>query len=387
MKKVIFKALLLAMTVAIIVSGFAACGDNSNSGSGEIIIGGTGPLTGEAATYGKSVKQGAQIAVDEINKAGGVNGITLKWMFEDDVADGAKAKTAYETLMDNGMQIFVGAVTSGASVALNDLVKADGILQITPSSSQIEAASENSNAFRICFTDPLQGKAMAEYAFNTLGYKKAGIIYNQDDSYSTGMYNAFKERFADLGGKVVADTSFGKDTKDFNAQVTKIKSSDADFLFLPIYAEKAAQIAIAANSKSLGLPLLGGDGLDGILNYMKGDNAKLVEGLTYLTPFVATDTAENVSKFVASYKEAYGAEPDQFAADAYDAIYVVKAALEKANITDSSLSAGDLGGKLVPVMTQIEVNGLTGNMKFTAEGEPDKVAKVAKIVNGEYVAQ
>lgn len=380
------KIVTLALAALMMLSAFVACSDGSSNGSsGDTIkIGGIGPLSGEAETYGKSVKNGAELAVKEINEAGGVNGVKLELMFQDDEADGAKAKSAYEKLMDDGMQILMGAVTSGASVALNDLVKQDGILQVSPSGSQKEVASENDNAFRICFTDPLQGTKMADYVKTELKYTKAAIIYNQDDSYSTGIYEAFKAEWEKNGGTVSADTSFSKDAKDFSAQMTKIKSSDAEFLFMPIYAEKAAQIALAADEKGVDIPMVGCDGLDGILSYLKGDQAKYVEGLIYLTPFVASDKNEHIQKFVAAYNKDYGTDPDQFAADAYDAVYVIKEALTKADVK----SAKDLdNAALVKAMTEIEVDGLTGNMTFDKNGDPNKDAKVAKIVDGQYVAQ
>ena len=349
MKKAV-RFLAAAMVVMMLAMALAGCGGSSGN---EIVIGGVGPLTGTAATYGQSVRNAAQIAVDEINEAGGVNGVKLKLIFEDDEADGAKTKSAYETLMDKGMQILVGAVTSDSSIAINDLVAKDGILQVTPSASAIEA-NVNPNTFRVCFTDPLQGKAMAEYTYG-LGYTKAAVIHNQDDNYSTGMYQAFVERFKELGGTISEDVSFAKDASDFNAQVTKIKASDADFIFMPIYAEKAAQIVITLNEKEVGLPLFGGDGLDGILNYLTGDNAKLVEGLVYLTPFVSTDSAENVKTFTEKYTTKFGSAPDQFAADAYDAVYLVKLALEKAGVT----SAAELdNAKLVEAMHSVELDGL-----------------------------
>lgn len=378
MKKT-FRFLAAALVVMMLAMTMAGCGSTSN----EIVIGVTGPLTGDASTYGQSVVNAAQLAVDEINEAGGVNGVKLKLISEDDEADGAKAKSAYETLMDNGMQILVGAVTSGSSIAINDLVAKDGILQITPSASALDA-NKNPNTFRVCFTDPLQGKAMAEYAYNDLGYRKAAVIHNHDDDYSTGMYQAFIERFKALGGSIAEDVSFAKDASDFSAQVTKIGASDAEFLFLPIYAEKAAQIVITMNSKNIDLPLLGGDGLDGILKYLTGGNAKLVEGLTYLTPFVSTDSAENVQSFTAKYKAKYGQDPDQFAADGYDAVYLAKLALEKAGVTSA---ASIDNAKLVEAMRTVEYDGLTGKMTFDADGEPQKGAKVAKIVDGQYVAQ
>ena len=358
----------------------AGCGADY---SDKFVIGGIGPTTGTAASYGQSVRDGAQIAIDEINAAGGVNGVELVLLFEDDEALGDKAKSAYETLMDNGMQVLIGAVTSDASIAINSLTAADGILQITPSASAIEAAA-NPNTFRVCFTDPLQGVSMANYAYNTLGYRKAAVIHNYDDNYSTGMYEAFIEEFQRLGGTISEDVSFAKDATDFNAQITKIAASDAEFLFMPIYAEKAAQIVITANEKGVDIPLLGGDGLDGILNYLTGDNAKLVEGLIFLTPFISTDTDPAIQSFTQKYTEKYGKAPDQFAADGYDAVYLVKLALEQAGIT--SPDAVD-NAALVAAMTQIELDGLTGHMTFDENGEPMKDAKVAKIIDGVYVAQ
>lgn len=387
------KILALLMTVVLVLTVFAACGAPTDSNNGDTIkLGGIGPTTGGAASYGNSVKNGMQLAIDEINAAGGVNGMKFEMLdFQDDEADGTKAKSAYATLMDKGMQILIGAVTSGASVALNDDVKKDGILQITPSASQKEAA-ENSNSFRICFTDPAQGTKMADYIFNTCKLTKVAMIYNQDDSYSTGIADAFRAEFTKLGGKISVETPFAKDASDFNAQITQVKGSDAEGIFMPIYNDKAAQIALAANDKGLKLPMFGCDGWDGIIEkYLNGEGqAALVEGAIYLTPFISTAEDENVQKFVKAYTEKFGAAPDQFAADAYDAVYVAKAAVEKAGIQSASeIGAGKTEGnaKLIKAMTEIEVAGTTGTMKFTADGEPDKQARVAKIEAGKYVAQ
>lgn len=375
------RILSIVLAAMMLVGTLAGCGDST---SGKFVFGGIGPLTGTASTYGQSVRNGAQIAVDEINAAGGVNGVKIALLFEDDESDGAKSVPAYETLMDKGMHVLIGAVTSGASVALNDAIGKDGILQITPSASQLEAANQNPNAFRVCFTDPLQGVAMADYAYNTLGYKKAAVIHNQDDDYSNGMYKAFVEEFKKLGGTIAEDVSFAKDASDFSAQMTKIAAAKADFLFMPIYAEKAAQIIITANEKGVNIPLLGGDGLDGILEYLTGDNAKLCEGLIYLTPFVSTDSNEKVQAFTKTYTSKYGKAPDQFAADAYDAVYIAAKAIEKTGCSDPAQLDN---AAVVAAMNGLEFDGLTGKMVFDASGEPSKGAKVAKIVNGTYVAQ
>lgn len=381
-KKTATKLISLLVLIMMVVPLFAACG---KADANTIIIGGIGPLTGEAATYGESVKRGAEIAVAEINEKGGVNGFKFKLLFQDDSADGAKAISAYDTLMDKDMHILMGAVTSGASVALNERIAKDKILQVTPSASQIEANS-NPTTFRICFTDPLQGQEMAKYVYNTLQYKKAAIIYNQDDSYSTGMKEAFVAKWQELGGTISEEVSFTKTTTDFSAQMTKIASSDAEFLYMPIYAEKAAQIALEAANKNVNLPMVGGDGLDGILNYLQGNLAQHVEGMIYLTPFIASDPDEKIQSFVQKYEAKHNKKPDQFAADGYDAIYAIYEALKKVEFQEPK----DLRSKtddLVAAMKEIEFNGLTGKISFDDNGEPNKPAKVAKIENGQYVAQ
>lgn len=383
MKK-LFRTASMVLALLMLAACISGCGAKNE---GKFIFGGIGPITGGAATYGQSVRDGAQIAIDEINAAGGINGKEVVFLFEDDEHKGDKAKTAYDTLMDKGMQVLIGTVTSDPCIAINDLTAKDGLLQITPSASALEAA-KNPNTFRVCFTDPLQGAAMAEYATKTLGYKKAAVIYNQDDNYSTGMYEAFVENFEKLGGEVVEEVSFAGTASDFSAQITKIAATDAEFIFLPIYAEKAAQIIITAESKGLDIAFLGGDGLDGILNYMQGDNAKLAEGLIYLTPFVSSDADPKVQAFTKKYEDKYGKTPDQFAADGYDCVYLAKLAIEKAGVTDPAKMTEDATkAAVIKAMTEIEYAGLTGTMTFTADGEPNKGAKVAKIVNGEYVAQ
>lgn len=391
MKKTTKKIVAAALAVMMVGGSFAACstGGKENGGSSETLkIGATGPLTGGNASYGTSVQKGAAVAIKEINAAGGANGVKLELLFQDDEADSAKAVSAFEKLMDGGMQIYMGAVTSGASVAQNSIVATEGLLQITPSASQLEA-TQNKNSFRICFTDPMQGELMADYAKNTRGLTKAAVIFNRDDSYSSGIAEAFKAKFAELGGTIAVETSFADEDKDFGAQLTKIKASDADFIFMPIYNEKAALIAIAAKDKAVTLPMLGCDGWDGILEkYLKTpEDAALVNGAVYLTPFTASDDAANVQAFVKAYGEANNGEiPDQFAADAYDAIYTIKLALEKANLKKTKLTDED-NAALVKAMTEITVDGVTGKMTFTPEGEPNKGAKIARIQDGKYTVE
>lgn len=397
MKMSFRKSLAVLAATTVCVSAFTGCGQTSqqagsdaaadssaasNSGeaaaSGDVYkIGGMGPLTGDAASYGISVKQGAQVAIDEINAAGGVNGHQLELVFEDDECDAEKAISAYNKVMDEGVTAILGAVTSGCSIAVADESVNDGILQITPSGSAQEC-TKNDNGFRICFTDPLQGKTMADYIADQ-GKKSVAIIYNVGDEYSKGITEAFVEEAKAKGLNIAAQESFNTGDVDFKTQLTKVKGTDADCIFLPIYYAEVAAISEQAKTVGLSLPYFGCDGWDGVIDQLKGDTTN-IEGAIFLTPFVATDEAENIKTFVAAYEKAYNATPDQFAADAYDGIYAIKAAIEECGdeVTNEAL---------VAAMTKITVNGLTGDMTFDASGEPNKSAKVAVIENGQYLAK
>lgn len=372
------KILALSLAACMAVPFMAGCQSGGSSASGDkIIIGGIGPLTGDAASYGISVKNGCQIAIDEINAAGGVNGKQLELLFEDDVCDEEKSISAYNKLMDSGINVLVGAVTSGCSIAVSEVSVSDNILQITPSGSAMDC-TKHPNSFRICFTDPLQGEIMAQYIADK-GFKNPAIIYDVASDYSKGIHDSFVAKAAEVGLTIAADESFTSGDVDFKTQLTKIKSSDADCLFLPIYYTEVGYISEQAPTVGVELPYFGCDGWDGVINQLNGNTAN-IEGATFLTPFVATSTNEKVQSFVKAYEAKFNATPDQFAADGYDAVYAVKAAVEAAN--------GDLSGDaLIAAMTQINVAGITGDMSFTAEGEPNKSARVAVISNGQYTAE
>ena len=376
MRKGMKKIIGLGLTLTLVTAAFTGCGTKE---SDSFLIGGIGPLTGEAASYGTSVKQGAEIAIKEINEAGGVTvgdkKIKLELQFEDDQAAPENAVTAFNTLMDAGMDALMGTVTSGAGLGIIDLTKEEGILMLTPSGSAA-GLTEHDNAFRLCFTDPLQGVTMANYAVNTAGYTKVAVIYNNSDEYSTGMMQAFVDQIAANGAEIVASESFVTGDVDFATQLTAIKATDAQAIFVPAYYNDAAYITTQAKELGLALPFLGGDGWDGVL--AQSTDVTALEGTVFLTPFFANDEDPKVQDFVKKYNDAYKATPDQFAADGYDSIYVIAAAMEKAASTESA--------DLIAAMTQIEVSGLTGDMTFTENGEPDKDANFVTIVNGEYTA-
>lgn len=377
MKKLLSVVLVVAMVLSLSACSKGNDGGNAgNNGGDTFVIGGLGPLTGSAASYGTSVKQGAEVAVKEINAAGGVKvgdkTYTLSLNFLDDEASEDTAVTAYGNLMDKGINALLGGTTSGASIAVSELTKDDGILQITPSGSAM-ACTDYDNVFRVCFTDPLQGETLADYAAK-VGYKKVAVLYNNSDEYSTGVMNAFVERAKANGIEIVANEAFADKDVDFKTQLTNIKNTDAEALFVPAYYEADAYIAKQAKDAGMTLPLFGSDGWDGVIKASTDTTA--LEGVVFLSPFLAT--ADSAKNFTAAYEEAYKATPDQFAADSYDTVYVIKAAMEKAGSIENAA--------LIAAMTEIEVDGLTGQMTFDASGEPNKGANFVKIVNGEYTA-
>ena len=364
----------------------AAAGASSEASSDKVFkIGGIGPVTGAAAVYGLAVKNGAQIAVDEINADGGINGYQIEFNFQDDEHDAEKSVNAYNTLKDWGMQVLMGTVTSAPCVAVADKTNADNMFQITPSGSSVECA-QNPNVFRVCFSDPDQGAASATYIAENKLAEKIAVIYDSSDVYSSGIYEKFAAEAANQGLEIVDAEAFTADSnKDISTQLQKAKDAGADLVFLPIYYTEASLILKQADTMGYAPKFFGCDGMDGILQVENFDT-KLAEGLMLLTPFAADAQDELTQKFVTSYKENYGETPIQFAADAYDAIYAIKAAMEEADITPET-SVSDTCDKMKEAMLKIKVNGLTGeDMTWTEDGEPHKAPKAVKVVDGAYQA-
>ena len=374
-------------TAAAAADATTAAADASSEASSDKVfkIGGIGPVTGAAAVYGLAVKNGAQIAVDEINADGGINGYQIEFNFQDDEHDAEKSVNAYNTLKDWGMQVLMGTVTSAPCVAVADKTNADNMFQITPSGSSVECA-QNPNVFRVCFSDPDQGAASATYIAENKLAEKIAVIYDSSDVYSSGIYEKFATEAANQGLEIVDAEAFTADSnKDFSTQLQKAKDAGADLVFLPIYYTEASLILKQADTMGYAPKFFGCDGMDGILQVENFDT-KLAEGLMLLTPFAADAQDELTQKFVTSYKENYGETPIQFAADAYDAIYAIKAAMEEADITPET-SVSDTCDKMKEAMLKIKVNGLTGeDMTWTEDGEPHKAPKAVKVVDGAYQA-
>lgn len=391
-----FAKKLMALSLAAVMAGscLTACGDSSKADGGKsgdentIVIGGSGPLTGGAAQYGVAVKNAAQLAVDEINEAGGVNGVKFKLVFEDDEADpGDKAINAYNQLKDKGMQVMLGTVTTGSCLAVIDKTKSDNIFQITPSASAQDVI-KNDNAFQVCFTDPNQGKASADYIADNNIAKKIAVIYDNSDAYSSGIFNTFKSEAKEKGLDIVAEQSFTKDSKtDFSAQISAAKSAEAELLFLPIYYQEASLILAQCKSADFSPKFFGCDGLDGILSVDNFDKS-LAEGVMLLTPFAADAEDEATQKFVKAYKEKYKDEtPNQFAADAYDGVKIIAKLVEKEGIK-GNMSKSEICDKLKKAITDgFSYDGLTGQgMTWSADGAVSKNPKAVVIKDGNYSA-
>ena len=383
------KAASLALASALVVS-LAACGSGSGSSSDSgdsdataFKIGGIGPTTGDNAIYGTAVKNGIQLAVDEINADGGINGYQIEYQFEDDQSDSEKSVNAYNTLKDWGMQMLVGTVTSTPCVAVVEETHADNMFQLTPSATTVEAVQYD-NAFRMCFSDPSQGTVSADYIAENGLATKVAVIYDSSDTYSTGIYQSFASEADAKGLEIVAAEAFTADSNtDFSVQIQKAKDSGAELVFLPIYYQQASLILAQADRAGFAPEWFGVDGMDGILD-VEGFDASLAEGLMFLTPFTPDADDEATQTFVANYEKEFGDTPIQFAADAYDCMYVIKAAAEKADVTPD-MSVSDMCDAMKSAMTEITIDGLTGKqISWDADGEPSKEPTVVVIKNGAY---
>ena len=405
------KWLCVLMTLAMLL-GLAACGgnnggesannsdtevntdanENANENASEtgaagesFKLGGTGPLTGGAAIYGNAAKNGAQIAVDEINAAGGVNGYMLELRYEDDTHDAEKAVNAYNALKDWGMQLSLGSVTSKPCEATSVENYADHIFALTPSASSVATTEGKDNVFQMCFTDPGQGNKSAEYiAQQGLG-EKIAVIWKNDDVYSKGIHDTFKAEAETRGLEIVSDTTFSDgNATDFSVQIADAQDNGADLVFLPMYYEPASLILSQAQARGYAPKWFGVDGMDGILT-MQGFDVSLAEGVMLLTPFNADAQDDATVNFVKTYQERFTDIPNQFAADAYDCVYAFKQALENAAATPDTEQLA-LNDAMIEQFTTMTFSGLTGDeITWDASGAVSKEPRGMVIQDGTYV--
>ncbi len=345
--------------------------------TGTFKVGFIGPLTGAAASYGVSASQGAQIAVNEINALGGLQ---FDLNIQDDVHNAETSVNAYNTLMDWGMQMLIGPVTSTPAAAVSAETYADRVFAVTPSASSLDVIDGKDNYFQICFTDPNQGVSVATYLSENYADSAIAIIYNNADNYSTGIYESFVAEAGNLGLNIVYTGVFTDDSQtDFSVQLTGAQNAGADLIFAPTYYTPASVILTQGESMGYDFTLFGCDGMDGILGVV---DAELAEGMLLLTPFSA-DLEKN-SSFVEAYQAEYNAIPDQFAADGYDCVYTLYNALQAAGC-NADMSAEEICEALIGVITEISVDGLTGVLSWASTGEVTKDFDVYVVQDGKYL--
>ena len=384
MKKVLSVLVMLLFVVCLF-----GCGGSKEA---TIKLGSSGPLSGEASIYGQSVKKGLELAVEEINNAGGVN-VNGKMMklelidFVNDEADAGKAATALTKLVSKKVDVVVGAVTSGATEGLiNEAVKY-GVPVITPSGTADKLTvgedgnqrDQRTNVFRACFYDSYQGKFMAKYTKDA-GYAKAYVLFNNDDAYSVGLKDAYVAEAATQGVEVVA-VGYPKTTTDFSSYWAPVLAGEYQCVYLPDYYENVYNILKTGYAAGYQGVCYGGDGWDGVIQQVKdGDDVSFLENCFYTNHYFGGSESTAVKKFIEAYKAKYnGEDPVSFAALAYDAVYIAKQAIEKAGTTDYA--------KVVEALTNETFTGLvTSNDGFKfVNGNPEKAATVITFKDGKEV--
>ena len=376
MKKIVSVILTLALALGLALPAVA---------EDAIKIGVIGPLTGPAAIYGTAVVNAAKIAADEVNALGGLQ---IEIDAQDDEHDPEKSVNAYNNLKDWGMQALMGTVTTAPCLAVVEKTHEDNMFQITPSASATGVIKYD-NAFQMCFTDPNQGAASAQYISEQKLGNAIAIIYNISDTYSTGIYQSFKAEAANLGLNIVSETSFTNDNAtDFSVQLNDAKNANADLVFLPIYYTPISLNLTLASNMGFSPNWFGEDGMDGLLT-VEGFDTSLAEGAMLLTPFVATATDEATTSFVSKYEDKYGETPNQFAADTYDCVYAIRDALQKAGCTPDQ-DASTICDALIETFTSSDFSytGLTTAGKaatWSDTGEISKQPMGMVIENGVYM--
>ena len=318
-------ALVLALVLCIgLFSGCAASGYTAKNT--EYVIGLSGPLTGAAAVYGTAVANSAKMAVDEINAAGGLNGVMFKLVVVDDMHDAAKIATNYASLLEGGMQLSLGTVTTAPGQEFKNLAKDDNVFFLTPSASA-DNIPEFDNGYQMCFADGNQGKVAAEFVNANFAGQTIGVCYKSDEVYSKGIYEQFK---ANLSAEVtVVETTFTEaNATDFSVQIATLK--DCKFIFMPIYYTPASVFMTQAKDiLAADAVYYGCDGFDGLASIL--DLSTIPQSVTMLSHFDSKAESGPAKEFVDKYVAAYGEDTlNQFGASAYDCVYALYGAMKKA---------------------------------------------------------
>lgn len=387
MKKSIF-SLGLAVLFGMLV--FCSCVPSphvgvDSSGLDPFVIGGIGPLTEDRAGYGLSVRNGAQIAVDEINATGGVNGFRLVLNFQDSKGDPKTAVSVYEKLLANDMKVLLGGVFSDETAALTPVAGEDGLLMVTPTASHTAAVGDSGNVFRICFEDSRLGMMAANFLIENRIGERAAVVYADNTFGGKEQAESFLSVWEGRGGTADVYDASVEVVSDFSGVINQLLNTKVDVLYLGLAPEDSAAFLEAFEWDGLTSPItvIGASGLEGILE--TSDAPTTLEGMYVTTSFSADDSSVLVQNFVSVYTEAYGMAPDRYAADAYDGVYAIAEAMKKAGITPENVDNNDFNAKMISAMNRIEVKGVTGVMSWTTDGETTRPGAVKVIRDGKYV--
>ena len=318
---------------------------------------------------------GVEMAVEEVNAAGGINGQQIEFNVLDEKGDVTEAINAYGRLVaDHDIDALIGDVTSKPSISVAQRANEDGLPMITPTGTADAITEQGETVFRTCFTDSYQGRAMASFIAGK-GYSSAAVLYDNSDDYSVALYNAFTEEAKNQGVEITAEESFGATDSDFKAQLTKIVSTNPEVLYVPAYYETNALILRQAQETGFKGLITGGDGWDGILTQFKDDPSG-ADGVIFSNHYSLYDEDEKVQNFVSKYKETYGEDPTAFAALGYDSVYLLKQAVEEAGTKDKAA--------VVEALKNIEFAGVTGSFKFDEKRNPIKTVSYVVVQGGKY---
>jgi len=376
MKRTIL-ALLLITTLSISLACERRGGVTSGDASGPILVGYYGDLSGRTSSFGQSTKNGVEMAADEINKAGGVNGRQVQIITEDDQGEPNKAATVVTKLINQDkVHALLGEVASSNSLAAAPKAQEAKVPMISPSSTNPAVTQVGDYIFRVCFIDPFQGEVMAKFAANNLKAKRAAILYDFNADYSRGLYQFFKRSFTQLGGQIVSEQSYTQGDRDFSGQLTAIRSATPDVIYVPGYYGEVGVIANQTKQLGIKAPLLGGDGWDAPQLWQLGGAA--LNGDYISNHYSVDDPSPAIQKFVADYKARYNILPDALAALGYDSMKVLADAIKRAGGTESAT--------LRDAIAKTEkFAGVTGLITIDPERNAVKPAVVLKLQDLKFV--
>ena len=360
------KKILGILSAAVLALTLASC---SKAESNSVKIGGIFPLSGQVAVYGVECKNGVDLAIEEINAAGGINGKPIVLVSEDDEGNPDKTVNAFKKLSTkDGVKVVIGSLTSGCTQAITTLSQASKVVQIAPAATAPAITDAGNFIFRACFIDPFQGTVGGKFAAETLGKKRAAILYDIGNDYSVGLADNFKIAFTKAGGSIVSEESYATNDKDFNAQLTKIKNANPDVVYLPDYYGTVALIAKQLRAQGINVPMVGADGWDGLTSNA-GDE---VLGGYYSNHYAVDSTEPAVKKFVESFRAIYNKDPNSFAALGYDCVYLIRDAIVAAGAEDS-IAVRD-------ALAKTDGDYVTGHITFDEKRNPIKSAVMVELI-------